>query len=343
MTDLLPEVLLNALSQYRFNGSPLWRVREGKDHVKIKVTFWKQTNQYFGKKGAEGRRQPTPPAGEWPHQPKDWQLLKDQRPVWRRRHHHHHHRLYQTLQDPPSHMIACIIEPAPIIPSPTTLPSVSPPKKKSRISSPDRGNIEPPKDYNYFAIKDPDWYPLQEKYELQEIGACKFTGFTSFVFKVQRKNQPNEHQRSSARLLHVSSSTPQICLHEEPNVQILQWRMVWCHREEVWKGKKYGLHQYTMAQLSHQCVGWHNREDPPCLPDTSGIQVLIEADLGDDTQQTIGWGHPLGSWVRTPTQHLGEDTHFASFPATRHMVSECNLLTTRVVYLIHYAVGIDMH
>ena len=233
-------------------------------------------------------------------------------------------------------MTACIIEPAPIILRPTTLPSstpVSPPKKKSRSSSPDRGNIEPPKDYNYFAIKDPDWYPLQEKYELQER--------LHLLCLQGAEKAPTQRDR----LLHVSSSTPQICLHEGPNVQILHWRMVWCHREEVWKGKRYGLHQSTMAQLSHQCVRWHNREDPPCLPDTSGIQVLIEADLGDDTQQTLGWGHPLGSWPSPGWghPHLGEDTHFASFPATRYMASEWNLLTTRAVYLIHYAVGIDMH
>ena len=90
--------------------------------------------------------------------------------------------------------MTAIIETAPIITRPTTPPPApeSPPKKKSRISSPDRGNTEPPKDYNYFTIKDPDWYPPHEKYKLQEIRACNFTDFTSFVFKAQRKNRPNE-------------------------------------------------------------------------------------------------------------------------------------------------------
>ena len=69
MSDLLPAVLLNALREYKFNGSPLWRMADGKDHVKIEVTFQKITNQRFDKKGAEIRRRPTPPAGEWPRQP----------------------------------------------------------------------------------------------------------------------------------------------------------------------------------------------------------------------------------------------------------------------------------
>ena len=57
MFDLLPVVLLNALRQYKFDGFPLWRMADGKDHVKIEVTFRKTTtNQRFDKKGAESRR-----------------------------------------------------------------------------------------------------------------------------------------------------------------------------------------------------------------------------------------------------------------------------------------------
>ena len=51
MSDLLPAVLLNALKQYSFDASPLWRMADGKDHVKIEVTFRKATNQRFDKKG----------------------------------------------------------------------------------------------------------------------------------------------------------------------------------------------------------------------------------------------------------------------------------------------------
>ena len=61
MSDLLHAVLLNALRQYKFDGFPLWRMADGKDHVKIEVTFRKTiTNQCFDKKGAENRRRPTP-------------------------------------------------------------------------------------------------------------------------------------------------------------------------------------------------------------------------------------------------------------------------------------------
>ena len=56
MSDLLPAVLLNALRQYKFDGSPLWRMADGKDHVKIEVSFRKTTYQRFDKKGAESRR-----------------------------------------------------------------------------------------------------------------------------------------------------------------------------------------------------------------------------------------------------------------------------------------------
>ena len=41
MIELLPAVL-KALRQYKFNGSPLWKMVNGKDHVKNKVTFHSQ-------------------------------------------------------------------------------------------------------------------------------------------------------------------------------------------------------------------------------------------------------------------------------------------------------------
>ena len=66
MTDLMPAVVLNALRQYRFDGSPLWRMADGKDYVKIEVIFQISTNQHFDKKGTESKRRPTPPAGECP-------------------------------------------------------------------------------------------------------------------------------------------------------------------------------------------------------------------------------------------------------------------------------------
>ena len=54
----------------KFVGTPLWRMADGKDLVRVELTFHKKlpTPRYY-KKRAESRRQPAPPAGEWPRQP----------------------------------------------------------------------------------------------------------------------------------------------------------------------------------------------------------------------------------------------------------------------------------
>ena len=66
----MPGVPLRALSEYKFVGTPLWRMADGKDLVQVELTFHKKlpTPRIY-KKGAESRRQPAPPAGEWPRQP----------------------------------------------------------------------------------------------------------------------------------------------------------------------------------------------------------------------------------------------------------------------------------
>ena len=66
----MPGVLLRALSEYKFVSTPLWRMSDGKDLVRVELTFHKKlpTSQVY-KKGVESRRQPAPPAGEWPRQP----------------------------------------------------------------------------------------------------------------------------------------------------------------------------------------------------------------------------------------------------------------------------------
>ena len=57
---IMPTVLMNALKEYTFFGSPLWRMSDGKDLVRVELTFHKvlPTNRY--KKRAESRRQPSP-------------------------------------------------------------------------------------------------------------------------------------------------------------------------------------------------------------------------------------------------------------------------------------------
>ena len=68
--SVIPAVLLRALSEYKFVGHPLWRMADGKDHVRVELTFHKNlTTQPVFKKRAESRRQPAPSAGEWPRQP----------------------------------------------------------------------------------------------------------------------------------------------------------------------------------------------------------------------------------------------------------------------------------
>ena len=66
----MPGVLLRALSEYKFVGSPLWRMSDGKDLVRVELTFHKAlpTKPYY-KKWAESRRKPAPSAGDWPRQP----------------------------------------------------------------------------------------------------------------------------------------------------------------------------------------------------------------------------------------------------------------------------------
>ena len=68
--SVIPAVLLNALREYSFVGSPLWRMSDGKDLVRVELTVHKNLpTQRLYKKGVVGRRQPAPPAYEWPCQP----------------------------------------------------------------------------------------------------------------------------------------------------------------------------------------------------------------------------------------------------------------------------------
>ena len=65
--SVIPAVLLNALREYSFVGSPLWRMSDGKDLVRVELTFHQNLpTQRLYKKGAINRRQPAPSAGEWP-------------------------------------------------------------------------------------------------------------------------------------------------------------------------------------------------------------------------------------------------------------------------------------
>ena len=81
MEELLPRVLQNALREYKFASSPLWRLSDGRDLVKAELTFRKTT--IVTKRAASRDRGPTrfhstirklkpsaPSVGEWPRQPR---------------------------------------------------------------------------------------------------------------------------------------------------------------------------------------------------------------------------------------------------------------------------------
>ena len=61
----MPGVLLRALSEYSFVGTPLSRMSDGKDLVRVELNFHKTlpTKPYY-KRRAESRRQPATSAGE---------------------------------------------------------------------------------------------------------------------------------------------------------------------------------------------------------------------------------------------------------------------------------------
>ena len=70
--DLVSAILKNALRDFGFNQAPLWRLAEGKDLVKVELTFHKNNKPTTGRKKGDTCRtaQSAPPAGEWPHQPR---------------------------------------------------------------------------------------------------------------------------------------------------------------------------------------------------------------------------------------------------------------------------------
>ena len=179
---MLPTILMNALKEYTFVGSPLWRMSDRKDLVRVELTYHKvlTTNRY--KKRAESRRQLAPSAGEWPRQ-----LAAARRPTTTstpaRRptpcmEQEATPPTLQTLPDITRDYITydrtqktatCIIEPSPVIKKPATPPTTpdSPPKKRSRLNSPPepiRDPSEPPVEMCHDDFSQP--FPLHDKYDL---------------------------------------------------------------------------------------------------------------------------------------------------------------------------------
>ena len=197
MSDLLPAVLLNALRQYKFDGSPLWRMADGRDHVKIEVTFRKPTNQRIDKKGAESRRRPTPSADEWPRQPAPARrpTTRPTPPASRQPTTPEKETTPPapqtlqidtatiTVQRPPK---TAQITASPIIQRPATPPPSpeSPPTKKPKTKSPTTNTA--PKQYFHVDIEEE--YPLHEKYDLQDVISTKYKA----IAKPQRLPRDDE-------------------------------------------------------------------------------------------------------------------------------------------------------
>ena len=183
--SVIPAVLLRALSEYKFVDHPLWRMADGKDHVRVELTFHKNLpTQPIFKKRAESRRQPATSAGKWPRQP-----TAARRPLPTRS--------TPTAQptvrpeapeketSPPALQIMEItpdtitvtrppqLTPSPSIKKPAT-PSPSPevPRaKRPRTISPKYTSKQPTQ---YFHAKIEEEYPLHEKYNLQDVHATTY-------------------------------------------------------------------------------------------------------------------------------------------------------------------------
>ena len=170
----MPGVLLRALSKYKFVGTPLWRMSDGKDLVCVELTIHKAlpTKPYY-KKRAESRRQPAPSAGEWPRQPTAaTRPTTTTRSTPARRQPAMEREMppppTQTLQEHITHdrtQKTATIQPSLIITRPAT-----PPTKKRRTKSPATKTAPT----QYFHVDIEEEYPLHEKYDLQDVTSTKY-------------------------------------------------------------------------------------------------------------------------------------------------------------------------
>ena len=184
------------MKEFNFVGAPLWRLSDGRDLVRVELTFHKNQPTKLRQEKAECRRQPASSAGEWPRQPtavrpqtttsrslparRQPTMEKETSPP-----------AVQTLQTSTSSTIRHQRKPytaeitrSPIIMRPTTPPPSpeSPPSKKQRPKSPKC--TRQPKEYFHVDIEDE--YPLHEKYDLQDIYA------TTHKVIVKASGQPRE-------------------------------------------------------------------------------------------------------------------------------------------------------
>ena len=174
----MPSVFLRDLSEYKFVVTPLWRMSDGKDLVRVELSFHKAlpTKPYY-KSRTESRRQPSPSAGEWPRQP-----FPASRPPLRREPKPIEMETLtpptQTLHQAPQQIIrlryenTATITASPIITRPAPASPESPPPKKARRKSP----ATKERSIKYSADHYGEEYLLHEKYGLQEAVSNVQTG-----------------------------------------------------------------------------------------------------------------------------------------------------------------------
>ena len=198
VSDLLPAVLLNALRQYSSDASPLWRMADGKDHVKIEVTFRKATNKLSTRRGpkAGGGLHPLLASGLasllQPDDRRPTTTTPTRRPT-----------LCMEKETPPPPSLTltdttrstitlyrtqktAIIEPSPTIIRPPTPPPTpdSPPKKKTRTQWPTAPASKEKCPTSYISYEFS--YPLHEKYNLQGVINVKMMDADVMIVKNQR-------------------------------------------------------------------------------------------------------------------------------------------------------------
>ena len=160
----MPGVLLRALGEYKFVGTPIWRMSDGKDLIRVELTFHKKLpTPRFYKKGAESRRQTAPPTQTILHTPH--QITRPR------------YKNTATITASPT-----ITRPAPAPASP-----VIPHSKKARKESPAPARSIPYCSYHY-----DEEYPIHKKYELLDALSNKFHGHDVAIIKAQRIPEEGE-------------------------------------------------------------------------------------------------------------------------------------------------------
>ena len=304
----MPGVLLTALSEYKFVGTPLWRMSDGKDLVRVELTFHKKlpTPRYY-KKGAESRRQPAPHAGEWPRQPAEatrppprrvpTQVERETLPP-----------TTQTILQTPHQIIrphyknTAIITASPTItiPAPASPESPpSPPTKKARKESPAPATDRP---IPYCSYHYDEEYPIHEKYDQQ----------ASWKRRCNHKGTKNPRRRwdehRPASLLFTSNLEEGLATHQGTNVQVPPWRIL--HQGGRASQIRKATEEYHILVWLPGAILWRPKGKVPVRQSRTTLETRVRTPfwiMGEDTLLFSFLGEDTLSalWVRTPSRQPG--------------------------------------